>query len=197
MKRLAGWTSGAVLALGAAVAASQSPVFKARVEGVRIDVLVTEGGRPLAGLRADDFDVRDNGVPQTVDLVSLGDVPVNVVLAFDVSASVSGHKLLGLTDAGSALLDALDASDSAALVTFNRWVVHQVPLTRTHFDRWLAIWHATVDHLVDGEVADAAKVRASKVADAFHGRLAQPDLVPVCAYRYAGPADSATGSPAG
>lgn len=66
----------------------------------------------------------------------------------------------------------------------------KVPLTRRHFDRWVAIWHATVDDLFTGDVADAAKLRASRVADAFHGRLAQPDATPVCVYRYAGPRTS-------
>jgi hemoglobin len=52
----------------------------------------------------------------------------------------------------------------------------KVPLTRRHFDRWLAIWFATVDRLFAGEVAEDAKFRASRVADAFHARLEQPDL---------------------
>jgi hemoglobin len=63
----------------------------------------------------------------------------------------------------------------------------QVPLTRRHFDRWLAIWHATVDDLFAGRVADDAKLRAAAIADAFCGRLTQPARGPVCAYRYAGP----------
>jgi hemoglobin len=65
----------------------------------------------------------------------------------------------------------------------------KVPLTRRHFDRWLAIWHATVDDLFEGAVATNAKDRASRVADAFHGRLSQPEATPVCVYRYAGPRD--------
>ena len=52
----------------------------------------------------------------------------------------------------------------------------QVPLTRRHFDRWLAIWFATIDRLFAGEVADDAKFRAQRVADAFHARLEQPGL---------------------
>lgn len=52
----------------------------------------------------------------------------------------------------------------------------QVPLTRRHFDRWLAIWFATIDRLFAGKIADDAKFRAGRVAEAFHARLEQPDL---------------------
>jgi hemoglobin len=63
----------------------------------------------------------------------------------------------------------------------------EVPLTRRHFDRWLAIWRSTVDDLFAGAVAEDAKQRAAAIADAFCGRLMQPARGPVCAYRYAGP----------
>lgn len=122
----------AVLALALALApraTAQEPVFRGAVDGVRIDALVTDNGRPVAGLGPTDFEVRDNGVLQEVDLVSLGDVPLSVVLALDLSASVSGERLTRLVRAGSAVLDALVPADRAALVTFNRAVVEQVPLT--------------------------------------------------------------------
>jgi VWFA-related protein len=99
------------------------------VDGVRLDVLVTQGSVPLAGLGAADFEVRDNGVVQAIDLVNLGDVPVNVVLTLDTSDSVKGGKLVDLQRAGRALLGALSKGDSAALVTFNEAVMHRVPLT--------------------------------------------------------------------
>ena len=40
-----------------------------------VDTLVSEAGAPLAGLGPGDFEVRDNGVRQEIDLVSLADVP--------------------------------------------------------------------------------------------------------------------------
>jgi VWFA-related protein len=125
----AAWGLVATVVAGAAAAAAQ-PTFSTRVEGVRVDVLVTEGGRPVAGLGPGDFDVRDNGVPQTIDLVSLRDVPVNVILTLDLSASVVGSRLLALQRAGEALVDAMAPEDAAALLTFNRAVVQRVSLTR-------------------------------------------------------------------
>jgi VWFA-related protein len=118
----------AVVVAGLPVVAVQ-PMFRARVEGVRLDVLVTQGSVPLAGLGAADFEVRDNGVLQSIDLVNLGDVPVNVVLTLDTSESVTGGKLVDLQRAGHALLGALAKGDTAALVTFNEAVMHRVALT--------------------------------------------------------------------
>ena len=150
---------GVTLAIGvtlAAATAAQEPRFSARIEGVRVDVLVTDGGRPLAGLQADDFDVRDNGVRQRIELVSLADVPVNVVLAFDVSASVAGARLAALTQAGRALLEGLAPDDAAALITFNHAVVQQVPLTRQIADVRAALARPVAEGetaLVDGALS--------------------------------------------
>jgi hypothetical protein len=59
----------AILVVGAAVLAAtplplgQTPVFVSRRDVVRVDVLVTERGRSVLGLKASDFTVLDNGVP--------------------------------------------------------------------------------------------------------------------------------------
>jgi len=104
------------------VAAPQTPTFSSRLEAVRVDVLVTADGRPVRGLQPADFDIRDEGVPQTVDIVSFEQIPLNVVLALDVSDSVSGDRLDHLRDAGRAVLGRLTRSDQAGLVTFNNAV---------------------------------------------------------------------------
>jgi VWFA-related protein len=126
-RRLAAIAVAALLASSAV--AAQDPVFTTRVDGVRVDVLVTERGRAVEGLGAADFEVRDAGIPQAIDLVSLGDVPVSVVLALDLSTSVRGAKLDALRRAGLALLDALRPEDQAALITFNTVTALRVPLT--------------------------------------------------------------------
>jgi VWFA-related protein len=116
--------------LGGTTAVAQGPLFRARTEGVRIDTLVTDRGRPIAALQPGDFEVLDNGVPQAIELASLADVAVNVVLTLDVSGSVTGAKLASLTRAAGSLLDALAPDDTAALITFGRAVERHVPLTR-------------------------------------------------------------------
>jgi hemoglobin len=47
----------------------------------------------------------------------------------------------------------------------------QVGLRPGHFERWLALWTATVDELFAGERADEAKEHAHRVARAFARRL--------------------------
>lgn len=112
------------VALGSAVSPSaQQPTFSAKRESVRVDVLVTDGAKVVTGLGAGDFDVRDNGVPQTVDLVSFQQIPLNVFLALDVSTSVSGERLRHLQAAGQALLDRLAKDDRSALLTFSHRVL--------------------------------------------------------------------------
>lgn len=47
----------------------------------------------------------------------------------------------------------------------------RVGLRAGHFERWLAIWHATVDELFEGPRARLAKAHATRVANAFLSRL--------------------------
>ncbi len=96
--------------------------FSSRIEAVRVDVLVTDGSKPVVGLGREDFEILDNGVPQAVDLVSFDEVPLNVILALDMSDSVAGERLDRLRDGGSKVLAALKSGDQAALVTFSHAV---------------------------------------------------------------------------
>jgi VWFA-related protein len=100
------------------------------VESVRVDVLVLDNGRPVRGLTAGDFEIADNGIPQQVDLVSFEQVPLDVVLALDMSDSLAGERLAHLQDAGRAVLDGLTKDDQAALVTFSNIVALGAPLSR-------------------------------------------------------------------
>ena len=110
-----------VAAAGVAVR-SQQPTFSSRVEVVRVDVLVTDARGPIRGLGPADFEIRDNGVLQQVDLVSFDQIPLNVVLALDMSASVAGDRLDRLRSAGAAILRGLKPGDQSALVTFSHVV---------------------------------------------------------------------------
>jgi Ca-activated chloride channel family protein len=121
-RRAASLTLLAVLAAPAGLR-GQNPTFSSRVDAVRVDVLVTEDGKPVRGLRPADFEIFDNGVRQTVDIVSLEQLPLNVVFTFDMSDSIVGERLENLRDAGRAVLGGLKKGDQAALVTFNSQVV--------------------------------------------------------------------------
>ena len=111
------------------VAAAQQPTFSARVAAVRVDVSVTRRGTVVSGLRPEDFEVRDNGVLQKVDLAIFEQLPLNVHLALDLSHSVSGERLRDVKTAGQAVLDGLTQRDKASLLTFNQAVSLREPLT--------------------------------------------------------------------
>jgi Ca-activated chloride channel homolog len=121
---------GLALLLGTGLnAGPQQPTFSSRVEAVRVDVLVTDRGKAVTGLRPDDFEVRDEGVLQEIDLVQLDQVPLNVILGLDVSESVSGERLEHLQSAGTSLLRGLQKGDRAALLTFSHAVRLRQELT--------------------------------------------------------------------
>ena len=123
----------ALLLISAAVGVhAQNAVFSAKVEAIRVDVLVTdrENGPAILGLGPEDFEVFDNGVLQQVDLVSFEQIPLNVILAFDMSESVAGDRLANLRAAGGGVLGALNTDDQAALITFSHVVVLGSRLTK-------------------------------------------------------------------
>ena len=103
--------------------------FTSRAVGVRVDVLVTNGGQLVRGLSARDFDVRDEGVPQTVSQVELEQIPLNLILVFDTSGSVAGARMRALLEAGNALLEGLRDHDRVALLSFSTRVRLLTPLT--------------------------------------------------------------------
>jgi VWFA-related protein len=107
-----------------------TPTFSTRVEFVRVDVLVTNRGSSVVGLRADDFELRDNGVPQRVSVMDTSALPVDVALALDVSSSVSGDPLVKLQDAATNLVDNLREGDRVSLLSFSDLLWIHVPLTK-------------------------------------------------------------------
>jgi VWFA-related protein len=123
-----------VATCAAGPAAQSQQTFSSAVEAVRVDVLVTDGGRAVRDLRAQDFEVLDNGTPQQVDLVSFDEIPLNLVLVFDMSNSVVGGRLDHLRQAAGHLLSGLKPEDQAGLVVFNDAVVQGSDLT-TDLDR--------------------------------------------------------------
>jgi Ca-activated chloride channel homolog len=154
------------------VAAPQTPTFSSRLEAVRVDVLVTADGRPVRGLQPADFDIRDEGVPQTVDIVSFEQIPLNVVLALDISDSVSGDRLDHLRDAGRAVLGRLARSDQAGLVTFNNAVEVRADLANDAAQVQAAlddVKPAGETALVDGSYAAMVLAQQPAEANAHRG----------------------------
>jgi VWFA-related protein len=124
------WTAvWLMLLLALPIAGHAQTKFSSRTLAVRVDVLVTEGRNPVGGLTAADFELRDNGVLQKIDVADPADVPINAVLALDTSASLAGKRQADLIGAAQALLDGLKPVDRAALTTFDHAVHPGIPLT--------------------------------------------------------------------
>jgi Ca-activated chloride channel homolog len=120
----------AILILAVALSmATQVSTIKVSTEEVRIDMLVTDQGKPVTGLREADFEVFDNGVLQKIEFSSFQQMPINATLVFDMSASVAGESLKHLISAGSGFLDRLKKDEQAALITFGHAVKLGSPLT--------------------------------------------------------------------
>jgi VWFA-related protein len=124
------WVAFAILFSAQCVTAAAQDVFRVKAEEVRIDVLVTENGKPVAGLQAADFEVFDNDVRQEIQYATLQkQTPVTATLVFDMSMSVAGKLLEDLKSAARAFLDDLKKEDKAALITFNNAVILGSPPT--------------------------------------------------------------------
>ena len=137
-----------------ALLAPQAPLFRATVEAVRVDVLVTEGGHWVPGLTPADFEVLDNGVPQRIDQAVFEEVPLNLVIALDGSASVEGTRAEHLRAACHRALDHLRPDEKAGLIVFSDALLVPRGLTGN-----LAEVHAAIDEplpLGDTSLADAS-----------------------------------------
>lgn len=125
-----------LLALGAAGVEQQpgrqTPTFGAQVTSIFIDVFATNDDRMIPGLRAQDFVLRDDGIPRRFELVPADSLPIRLILAFDTSFSVKGPKLERLQSAALTLLGGLRSQDEAGLIVFSEEVAWPAPLSSDH-----------------------------------------------------------------
>ena len=63
---------------------------------------------------------------------------------------------------------------SGQTMEVHRRVHQRIPLTGTHFARWLELWQASVDALFAGAVAEQVKAHAARMASVFLRNLAAP-----------------------
>lgn len=114
-----------LLVIATVLATGQPQTFRSGVDAVRIDVQVTQHGRPVPNLTAADFELLDSGVRQQIQVVSLEQQAIDVLFAFDVSASMTGAPLAAVKTAAHAAVGVLATGDRAALLTFSNELSRQ------------------------------------------------------------------------
>lgn len=119
----------AVLAAGLCRVHGQQPTFRARVDLVRLQVLVTASGRTVAGLTAKDFEVEDRGVRQPIEAVLPDPRPLDVLLVMDRSESMAGEPMSRLEAAAHEVVNALRPEDRCGLLSFSHDVALDIDLT--------------------------------------------------------------------
>ncbi len=103
-------------------AAGQQSVFRVDVAGVSVSVSVRDGHTPVSGLKAGDFELLDNGVPQSITAVSFETLPIDVTLLLDASRSVAGRRLDRMKVSVAETAGLLDQQDRLRLIA----VQHQL-----------------------------------------------------------------------
>jgi VWFA-related protein len=103
--------------------------FRSGVDLVALAVTVqSHDGSFVRDLNATDFRVYENGVEQPISTFGAGDVPVDLVLMIDTSASMAG-KLPAAQHAAGVLVNSLGPRDRAAVLSFGRRILQDSDLT--------------------------------------------------------------------
>jgi len=118
MRTLAITVIGATMCAGLLAQQNPQTTFRARVDRVRVDAMVVDKGKPVSGLGAADFDVRDNGRTVGELEVTPTNEGISVAIALDLGQSARDEGVDELLDACQALANALESRDRAWIVTF-------------------------------------------------------------------------------
>jgi len=110
---------------------------------VLLDATVkTKAGQILGDLKQDSFELREDGVPQKIEIFSRDELPLNVTLVLDLSDSI-GPFLGPLRQAAMTALAALKPEDQVALFTFATEAELKVPFTndKTEIAQQISAFH--------------------------------------------------------
>ena len=121
----------------------EQSVIRVDVNLVLVDATVkTKAGQIMADLKQDDFELREDGVTQKIEVFSRDELPLNVALVLDLSDSI-GPFLGPLRDAAGTALAALKPEDEVALFTFSTEAELRVPFTndKTEIARQINSFH--------------------------------------------------------
>ena len=95
-----------------------APTFRAGTSLVALNVIVTDLQQHYAtGLRAEDFEIYEDGVRQQVEFFATADVPLDLILLIDASSSMV-DKVDAVRKAANGFVDTLREGDRGAVVSF-------------------------------------------------------------------------------
>jgi Ca-activated chloride channel family protein len=118
--------------LSAGLAAAQTDVYRAGTDLVVLQVSVSDAHRRhVPGLRAENFTVFDEGVPQPVAVFATSDAPLDVMLLLDTSGSMELW-LPVAKNAAADLVGSLRSDDRAGLILFDVGAKVAHPLSDKH-----------------------------------------------------------------
>jgi Ca-activated chloride channel family protein len=157
MRRRAGLAGWALVCIAATVGAHgpQDPApaqFSSGVQLIEVYATVTDAaGTPMTGLRAEDFEIFEDGRRQQVDVFAFGDVPLTVVLGVDRSWSMAGERLTLAKRASQRFLEELRPTDRSMVIAISSEPEVVAPLTMSRADQARAIglldpWSTTALH---------------------------------------------------
>lgn len=92
--------------------------FSVQSQLVEVYLTVTKGKQLVPNLKISDFMITEDGMPVSVDRIDNQDVPLNIVLLFDISESMQ-ESLKTTQDAAIAFVESLKPQDRTTLVLFN------------------------------------------------------------------------------
>jgi VWFA-related protein len=106
------------------------PVIRVNVNLVLVDTTVkTKAGQIMGDLRRENFELREDGVAQKIEIFNRDELPLNVALVLDLSESI-GPFLGPLREAATTALAALKPEDEVALFTFSTKAQLRIPFTK-------------------------------------------------------------------
>src|SRR5579864_2056543 len=123
-----------ILSSGLLLPGDDEVVFKSDVSLIRVDAQVVDGGnRAITGLRATDFVLREEGKVQPIRNFASEDMPVDVLMLLDVSASMRPH-VQRIADAAHEALRVLKDDDRMGIMVFDRSTRLRMPLRNSRND---------------------------------------------------------------
>jgi VWFA-related protein len=117
-----------ILLWAASALAQETPVFRASVNLVKLDVQALEQGRVVSDLTREDFAVFDEGTPSRIVYFGHETEPVSILLLLDVSGSMRRH-LKEMAAASRKALAALRPGDQVGVMFFSRNAAIRLPFT--------------------------------------------------------------------